>query len=283
MPRAAQTFEEPVDRSGEHHLWLGAKKADGTGQVRIGGKLTTAPRAAWEWAHGPLPPYMRVRGCPSEPACVRVEHLSLLSGNERSLPAQRALHGAGSKREVRPGIWKLSVRDGSYPNGTPRRLNRNVRARSAVAAARELAAFVAEVSGSPTPPSRELTMDAAVERFLTEHLREEKGREDKTISDYRKLHERWFSPEIGHRKVRDIEEQHIDRLFGRMRKAGLSRCRLNQAKSLYGPFFRWAGPGRSSAATRWPGFSCRRARICRSRGRLRRSRSFASSCARHSS
>ena len=32
----------------------------------------------------------------------------------------------------------------------------------------------------------------------------------------------------------------IDRAFGRMRKAGLSRSRLNQAKSLYVPFFRWA-------------------------------------------
>ncbi len=28
--------------------------------------------------------------------------------------------------------------------------------------------------------------------------------------------------------------------FGKMRAAGLSRSRLNQAKSLYGPFFRWA-------------------------------------------
>jgi integrase len=80
----------------------------------------------------------------------------------------------------------------------------------------------------------------AIEMFLTEHLREEKGREDKTINDYRKLHKLWFSPEIGRRKVRDVEEQDIDRLFGRMRRAGLSRSRLNHAKSLYAPFFRWA-------------------------------------------
>ncbi|MDP9441089.1 MAG: tyrosine-type recombinase/integrase [Actinomycetota bacterium] len=32
----------------------------------------------------------------------------------------------------------------------------------------------------------------------------------------------------------------IDRAFGKMRAAGLSRSRLNQAKSLYAPFFRWA-------------------------------------------
>ena len=32
----------------------------------------------------------------------------------------------------------------------------------------------------------------------------------------------------------------MDRLFGLMRRAGLSASRLNQAKSLYVPFFRWA-------------------------------------------
>src|SRR5207253_1075425 len=31
-----------------------------------------------------------------------------------------------------------------------------------------------------------------------------------------------------------------DRIFGMMREAGLSRSTLNQAKSLYAPFFRWA-------------------------------------------
>jgi hypothetical protein len=32
----------------------------------------------------------------------------------------------------------------------------------------------------------------------------------------------------------------MDELFGAMRQAGLSASRLNQAKSLYAPFFRWA-------------------------------------------
>ena len=83
-------------------------------------------------------------------------------------------------------------------------------------------------------------MDLAVELFLTQHLRDEKGREEVTINGYRKLHARWFSPELGQRRVRDIEQQHLDRVFGRMRRAGLSRSRLNHARSLYAPFFRWA-------------------------------------------
>jgi site-specific recombinase XerC len=122
-------------------------------------------------------------------------------------------------------------------------VNRNVRADGPTAAARELAAFVAEVGAAPPPPTRdirEVTMDPAVEVFLTQHLRDEKGREDKTINDYRRLHELWFSPEIRRWEVRETEEQHIDRLFGRMRRAGLSRSRLNHAKSRYAPFFRRA-------------------------------------------
>ncbi len=40
--------------------------------------------------------------------------------------------------------------------------------------------------------------------------------------------------------MRDIDEATLDRLFGRMRSAGLSGSSLNQAKSLYMSFFRWA-------------------------------------------
>jgi len=49
-----ERFEAKVDRTGDHHVWTGAKKADGTGQVRIGGRLMTAHRAAWEFEHGRL-------------------------------------------------------------------------------------------------------------------------------------------------------------------------------------------------------------------------------------
>ncbi len=37
-----------------------------------------------------------------------------------------------------------------------------------------------------------------------------------------------------------IESSVIDDLFGQMRREGLSASRLNQAKALYAPFFRWA-------------------------------------------
>jgi integrase len=82
-----------------------------------------------------------------------------------------------------------------------------------------------------------------MERFLTEYLAEEKGRSEKTINDYRYLHLRWFSPTIGAKAVKRIDAAAVDGLFGAMRRAGLSASRLNQARSLYAPFFRWAKRG----------------------------------------
>ncbi len=214
--------------------------------MRVEGKLTTASRWAWELANGPLPSDARVLSCPDEPACVRIEHLRLdvpRSTSPRPNTSQRGRQGGGSLREVRPGIWELAVSAGRFADGTPRRLFKSVHANGKREAVAELAGFVTEVQQAhqaETKELRDLTVDEAVERFLDEYLRVEKGREEKTIADYRKLHSKWFSPTIGTRRLRDVDEATIDRLFGAMRSAGLSRSRLNQGKSLYSPLFRWA-------------------------------------------
>lgn len=146
-------------------------------------------------------------------------------------------------RELRPGVWELTANVGRHRDGAPRRAYRTVRAEGEREASQELAAMVSEVGGADQVAEsdlRSLTMDEAIERFLIEHLRDEKGREDSTLTGYRSLHQCWFSPEIGRQRVNRIDTATIDRLFGKMRAAGLSRSRLNQAKSLYQPFFRWA-------------------------------------------
>jgi integrase len=241
----ATRFERQVDRTGEHHLWLGSINPDrGTGRIKVGKTTMTAHRVAWELAHGILSPTERVATCPSNPACVRVEHLRIES-SESPVPkrSQRARKGSGSMREVRPGRWELRVSVGRWEDGRPRSFTRTVAARTKTAAAALLAEFVDEMSGASLPKSRDLrdlTMDEAMERFLNEYLAGEKGRADKTIGDYRNLHQRWFSPTIGAKAVKRIDSATIDALFGAMRRAGLSASRLNQARSLYAPFFRWA-------------------------------------------
>ncbi|MGH9179395.1 MAG: hypothetical protein ACRD0N_12685 [Acidimicrobiales bacterium] len=236
-------FDALVDRSGEHHLWKGAVNPQrGTGRLKVAGRQVTADRHAWELARGPLPATAKVRACPEEPACVRLDHLTVEGAALRTRPVARARKGSGSVREVRPGVWKLSVTAPREDRGSARRVHRVVNVRTAREATDELASFEAEVRSSGRPPAEaaSLRFDEAEERFLTEHLGDEKGREDKTIWGYRAVHHKWFAPHIGARLVRDIDEATLDRLFGRMRLAGLSRSSLNQAKSLYMPFFSWA-------------------------------------------
>ena len=66
---------------------------------------------------------------------------------------------------------------------------------------RRLAEFVAELRSRSRhwKDDRDITVDEAVERFLVEHLAGEKGREESTVTHYRSVHGKWFSPEIGHR------------------------------------------------------------------------------------
>ena len=238
-------FERMVDCSGEHHLWLGRiNQSRGTGVIKVNKVDMTAHRVAWELTNGPLPPKARVSACPVNPACVRVDHLRLDGVmEETSTRRTRARKGMGSMRVIRPGTWELRVTIGRWEDGRPRTFNRRISANGEAEAAAQLVTLVEEMSRAQladTRDDRDLTMDEAVERFLTEYLTREKGRADQTITDYRYLHQRWFSPAIGARPVKRIESSVMDGLFGQMRQAGLSASRLNQAKSLYVPFFRWA-------------------------------------------
>ncbi len=138
---------------------------------------------------------------------------------------------------------ELTVSAGRYADGSVRRLHRTVHVRGDVEASQALAEFVAEVRSVARAESkidRDVTVDEAVERFVIEHLQRERGRELGTLEEYRGVHSRWFSSEIGSRRLRDVDEATIDRLFGRMREAGLSASRMNAARNLYAPMFRWA-------------------------------------------
>ncbi|HSS10596.1 MAG TPA: hypothetical protein VLL25_11970 [Acidimicrobiales bacterium] len=233
-----------VKRVGGHHIWLGKVDRNGIPVTKYNSKSTTVRRLVWELAHGPLLRSTRVRECPGNRLCVRLDHLRL-EGSEDGAKARRsrARKGTGSMRQLRSGSWELRVTAGRWSDGRVRTLYRTVNADSETDATAQLVAFVDEMSGAQHPEQREvreLTVDAAIEQFLTQHLGEEKGREQKTIRDYDKLHQRWFSPTIGARRVSRVDAATMDQLFGEMRQAGLSTSRLNQAKSLYGPFFRWA-------------------------------------------
>lgn len=235
MASLAERFEAQVDRWGEHHRWLGAVNPErGTGRLKVDGRQVTAHRMAWELAKGSLPTGARVLACEEEPACVRLEHLRL-DGAPAPAPAKpRARKGTESVRRVRNGVWKLTV-VGVHADGRTHRVYRTVHVDTEEEARSELAQLVTEVraaDGTTRADGRRATLDAAVRRFLYDHLLDERGREPKTVDDYWKLHVLWFSPALGQRHVRDLTRPMFDARFGAMRRAGLSRSRMNQARSL---------------------------------------------------
>ena len=114
-----------MDRTAVHHRWLGAADRSGIPQIRVDGRLTTARRVAWQLHHGALPADARVHACPDDPRCVRVEHLTITQPHAsppHTAPTRRR-RGQGSMREIRPGVWKLTV-----TTETHRRVSRTVTA-----------------------------------------------------------------------------------------------------------------------------------------------------------
>ena len=193
----SERFERSVDRSGMHHLWLGATNpARGTGRLKVDGRDVTAHRVAWELAHGALGPGGRVLPCRDEPRCVRIEHLRLDA--VARVRSTRAARGTGSKRQRRPGVWELTVTVATDGLGGTRRVFRtfNGGQRDASRALAELVAEVGDGSDLPSEESKGLTFEGVLDQFL-DHLRDNKGRRHSTLVRYRGLADRWIVPAIG--------------------------------------------------------------------------------------
>jgi len=241
MKSLAERFEAKVERSGQHALWTGATDAAGVGQVRIGGKLTTARRVAWELEHGPLPDRARVAGCPAAVACVRVEHLSLVGDIPVRSRTAVAAPGSGSKREIRPSVWKLTVAAGRDERGRLRRAYRTVNG-SARDATKALAAFVTEVGTGDAIPTRDRrgqTVTEIVDAYLR-FLEDDKGRKHSTLVRYHTLFASWLAPTLGARRAEGVLPEHLERSLGGMRRAGQSASSIHQAFTLLNGAFKWA-------------------------------------------
>ena len=127
MTPSEERFRAKVRQQGDHEVWSGARDARGTGLVRIDGSLRTVQRAAWEFAHGPLPPGARVLACPEERACVHLGHLRL-DRPQTVEQRHRLAASAAADRSARssPGVWELAVSLGPGPDGRTRRRYRTI-------------------------------------------------------------------------------------------------------------------------------------------------------------
>ncbi len=235
-------FEAKIDRSGLHHLWLGAAATNGVGQVRIDGKLVTAPRVAYELEHGPLANGDRVLTCPAEPGCVRVDHLRVdqRASREPAAAPRRAVRGAGSIQAMSRGVWKIGVTAGVDSDGKRRRSFRTVRG-TRTDAAKALAALVTEVgdgSRLPRQADKQLSVDALVEWYLT-FAAEDRGLEHSTIVGYGDAYTHWLQDIIGTKRASSVTMADLDKAFGRMRRAELSHSRMNNARSVLSGAYKW--------------------------------------------
>jgi hypothetical protein len=222
-----ERFEANVDRTGEHHLWCGYVAPDGTAQIRINGRLTTARRLAWELAHGPLPRGVNVAGCTDEPRCVRVEHLHAgrrARARDERRPQPRA-RGTGSLQQIRPGVWKVSV---ATATGRHSRTIHGTRA--------DADSALATLHDEAVGPAASLNALAA--RFFahTETI----GRTPHTVRRYRQLWRDWLAPSLGSTQPNDLHPAQIEATLAAMANAGQSASSVRQSATVIASLCRWA-------------------------------------------
>ena len=249
-------FESKVDRTGPHHLWTGARSARGVGQIRIDGRLLTAPRVAWTRAFGEPPPGAKVLTCPHDPACVRADHLRLDVNNSKATGSKaRARPGAGSMSEVGDGSWKLVVSAGSDDSGARRRVVRTVHG-SRQTATRALAAVVTEIGDGSRLPRRTnqaVTVSELVAWYL-DFARNERGLEHSTLTGYSEVYDNWIQPSLGSKRASSVQPGDLDKVFGKMRRAELSRSRMNNARAVLSGAYKWGKRHRMVADNPVDGF-----------------------------
>jgi hypothetical protein len=228
MASIDERFEANVNRTGEHHLWCGYVAPDGTAQIRVNGRLTTARRLAWRLTYGPLPHGVNVAGCVDEPRCVRVEHLAVGRRPRPTVaapPRRRALRGAGSVQESRPGVWKVTI---ATVSGRRVRTIHGTRADAHIALDK-----LHEENNGPIA-----SVNALTARYLAHAS--VSGRAPNTIRRYRELWRDWLAPTLGATRPHELHPAQIEATLTPMADHGLSASSVRQAASLLARAYGWA-------------------------------------------
>lgn len=92
--------------------WTGSRETKGYGHLNYKGKMVKAHRAAWETAHGPIPPGMHVCHRCDNPPCINVDHLFLATndGNVADKVAKgRQARGDSLKTSMHGKLGRLTV------------------------------------------------------------------------------------------------------------------------------------------------------------------------------
>jgi integrase len=218
-------FEAKVDRLGDHHIWKGAHKADGSGLFRAGGagSAALARKIAWELVHGPVPAGGQIMSCQVK-ACVRVDHLRSKLTKNRAVVARKGQQARSTRVQVQL-------------NGL--RVHRRVRGgRGDVEATKVQLREQLKQAGPPDRDATGWVLDDLLDHYLV--YLEDQGKELRTRDRYLSAKKNWISPVIGNKVARRLTADDVDHCFARMRKAGQSASSMNQAKALLSGAFKWA-------------------------------------------
>jgi site-specific recombinase XerD len=150
---------------------------------------------------------------------------------ERAIPVVRSARvrrpkGAGSAREIRDGVWQLTVTDASG-----RRTFRTI-AGNRDDAERELARMSAQNGQLPT------TLDALIAVHLARL--EEAGRSESTLRRYEQLWRTWLSPSLGAQARDSVRAVDIESALNAMHEAGQGQRSIHQAAVVLNTAFAWA-------------------------------------------
>ena len=234
MTPSEERFRAKVRQQGRHEVWSGARDARGTGLVRIDGSLRTVQRAAWEFAHGPLPPGARVLACPEERACVHLGHLRLDRPQTATATPPRRQRRTGSKREVKPGVWELAVSLGTGPDGRTRRRYRTIN--GGKDDADQALTDLVETTFGPTRLG-DLRVRELLDRYLTWL---DDGTATAPIESYRKIADTVIEPVCGRQFAALLDTADVDVLLRTSHNGGASPQELKEILSLLAETYRWA-------------------------------------------
>ena len=108
------------------------------------------------------------------------------------------------------------------------------------------AADVREGRRRTIPVSGVVSVDDLIAWYVG-FARDVRGLAGMTVSGYGTAYRVWLQPRIGQRPADRLTAAQIDSAFGAMRAAGLSRSRMNHARSLLSGAYKWGvGTGWSS-------------------------------------
>ncbi len=173
-----------------------------------------------------------------------------------SLPSKkRSPRGAGTITAISPGVWKIGVTAGVDPLGQRRRTFRTIYG-TRTDAATALAALVTEVGDGHRlvrQDDKQLTVDSLVAWYL-EFARQDRGLDHSTLTGYADAYSNWLKEPLGHKRASSITTADIDTAFGRMRRAGLSHSRMNNARALLSGAFKWGQRHRKVTSNPVDGF-----------------------------